>query len=149
MSDIFGKVVAILLCAWLMFLCPLQQMKEENQQLEHMYLYQETVRFLDAVRNTGMITSEAWIAYQKKISNMNELYQISISHEQMEYQNLNGEQAEYQYYYDAQIKEQLDTQGKYVLAYNDFVKIVVEDAQKNMVVCYGGSVKTGGENETD
>ena len=55
MSDILGRVFTILLCAWLMFLFPLMEVQRQCIQTETMYLYQETVYFVDGVRNTGEI----------------------------------------------------------------------------------------------
>ena len=55
LSDILGRVFTILLCAWLMFLFPLMEVQRQCIQTEKMYLYQETVYFVDGVRNTGEI----------------------------------------------------------------------------------------------
>ena len=47
LSDILGRVFTILLCAWLMFLFPLMEVQRQCIQTEKMYLYQETVYFVD------------------------------------------------------------------------------------------------------
>lgn len=150
MNDILGKVFSILLCAWLMFLYPLSMAKEENRQIERMYLYQETVRFLDNVCNTGVIADQDMENYMGKISRMNTLYQIAITHERLtdrKEDEIKPEETEiengniFQIHNQKEIFELLKEQQEYQLNYNDFIKIVIYNPQGNMVVCYGGSIK--------
>ncbi len=148
MSDVLGKVFSVLLCVVLMYIYPLHATREESMQLERMYIYQEAVRFLDSVRNTGKISSEDWILFERKIKNMTGLYEIQLTHEK-----ITGESEQtkvtYDYYYHGQIMEQLELENIYFLGYNDFIKIVITDKNGNMTVCYGGGIKMGGEDETD
>ena len=83
MNDILGRVFSVLLCAWLMFFYPLNAAKEENRQIERMYLYQETVRFLDNICNTGIISDRDMQNYLNKINHMNTLYEVKITHESL------------------------------------------------------------------
>lgn len=135
MNDVFGKVFAILLCIWLMFLYPLQETKKESMKLEKMYLYQETVRFVDNIRNTGVIDSRDMEQYMKKVYRMNQKYQIQLS-----------------YYSDSRkqdVLEILKSSDVCQMSYQDFLKIILEDADGNLVVCYGGSVKAVQEEEKE
>ena len=156
MNDILGKVFSILLCAWLMFLYPLSAAKEENRQIERMYLYQETVRFLDNICNTGTISSRDMQNYLDKISRMSTLYQVKITHESLEGENKdkNEDKTEanvlqkelksevfFQTHTQEEIFEQLKEKLEYQMNDNDFIKIVIYDSQGNMTVCYGGSIK--------
>ena len=130
MSDIFGKVIAVILCALLMFLYPLNVAKEENRQIERMYLYQETVRFVDSICNTGIILDRDMKNYLSRIHSMNTLYDVKITEDS----------------HDGRIFELLNQQSEYKLDYSDFIKVVIWDEKGNMVVCYGGSVKADCEN---
>lgn len=135
MNDVFGKVFAILLCIWLMFLYPLQETKKESIKLEKMYLYQETVRFVDNIRNTGIIDSRDMEKYMQKVHSMNQKYQIQIS-----------------YYSDSMqqdVLEILKSSDVCQMSYRDFLKIILEDTDGNLVVCYGGSVKAIQEEEKE
>lgn len=140
MNDILGKVVSILLCAYLMFFYPLNVMRDENRQLEKMYLYSETIEFIDGIRNTGILHSRDMIKYMDKVSSMGELYHMQIMHkstiisedEQRILSNIN---------YNEQISRVLEKENQYLVQYNDFVKIVIMDKDENLIVCYGGSVK--------
>ncbi len=135
MNDVFGKVFAILLCVWLMFLYPLQETKKESMKLEKMYLYQETVRFVDNIRNTGVIDSRDMEKYMQKVHGMNQKYQIQIS-----------------YYSDSRqqdVLEILKSSDVCQMSYRDFLKIILEDIDGNLVVCYGGSVKAIQEEEKE
>ena len=134
-----------------MFLYPLNTVKEEEKQLERMYLYQETVQFVDDVRNTGWILSEDMEDYLGKISGMNTLYDIKITHESA----VTGDEPENTYQlstFKNEIFDRLDKDKKYELNYQDFIRIVICDTDENMVICYGGCVKAihdtvGGNNE--
>lgn len=146
MNDIFGKVVSILLCAWLMFFYPLNAAKEENHQLERMYIYQETVRFVDNICNTGIISDRDMKNYLDKISRMNTLYETSITHESL-IDNTEEETAgteagkSFINHYQNEIFDILEQEEEYRLGYSDFIKIVVYNSEGNMSVCYGGSIK--------
>lgn len=145
MNDILGKVFSVLLCAWLMFFYPLSAAKEENRQIERMYLYQETVRFLDNVCNTGVISERDMKNYLDKISRMNTLYQVKLTHESLIGEKEGEKKTEggifFQTYTQTEIFEQLEAGLEYRMDYNDFIKIVIYNPQGNMTVCYGGSIK--------
>ena len=146
MNDIFGKVVSVLLCAWLMFFYPLNAAKEENRQLERMYIYQETVQFVDNICNTGIISDRDMKNYLNKISRMNALYEISITHESMtaaiEEETAEAEDGKFFIsHYQNEIFDILKEEEEYRLDYSDFIKIIVYNSQGNMSVCYGGSIK--------
>lgn len=126
MNDIFGKVFAILLSVWLMFLYPLQEAQKESIKLEKMYLYQETVRFVDNIRNTGIIAQDDFSVYLKKMSGMNSFYEVEMI------AGMNNVMT---------LFEAAEGNLKYQLDYNDFVKVLITDKDKNVAVCYGGSVK--------
>lgn len=144
MNDIFGKVISILLCAWLMFIYPLNAAKEENSQMERMYIYQETVRFVDNICNTGVISDKDMRNYLNKISSMNTLYDVSITHDSRisddEKEELETE-GFYVSYYESQIFDALNEHQEYKLGYSDFIKIIIYNDKGNMTACYGGSVK--------
>lgn len=134
MNDIFGKVFAILLSAWLMFLYPLQEVQKESIKLEKMYLYQETVRFVDDIRNTGIIAQDDFSVYLKKMSGMNSFYEVEMI------AGMNNVMT---------LFEAAEGNLKYQLDYNDFVKILITDKDKNVAVCYGGSVKAENQEKED
>lgn len=144
MNDIFGKVISILLCAWLMFIYPLNAAKEESSQIERMYIYQETVRFVDNICNTGIISDKDMKNYLNKISSMNTLYDVSITHDSRisdtEKKDLETEGLSVSYH-ESRIYETLKEQQEYKLGYSDFIKIVIYNEKGNMTACYGGSVK--------
>ena len=86
-----------------------------------MYLYQETVYFVDGVRNTGEIRHTDRKNYYDKVSRMKHLYTVKM------------------YYGMTELAE--TTEETYHLAYNEFIRVIVLDENGNSVVCYGGSVK--------
>ena len=92
-----------------------------------------------------------------KISHMNTLYQVNITHESLMDENkdknedkagaANVPQEEiksetfFQTHTQTEIFEQLREGLEYQMNYNDFIKIVIYNSQGNMSVCYGGSIK--------
>ena len=158
MNDILGRVFSVLLCAWLMFFYPLNAAKEEIRQLDRMYLYPETVRFLDNICNTGIISDRDMQNYLDKINRMNTLYEVKITHESLTNETTENKKEDetadmlqkatetkntvfFQTYTQTEIFEQLKEQLQYRMNYHDFIKIVLYNAQGNMIVCYGGSIK--------
>lgn len=95
--------------------------------MEKMYLYQETVRFVDNIRNTGVAASRDVENYLDRVAGMNSIYKAEISC----VGKLGGRN----------LLADLENGGEQELEYNDFVKVVIEDGDGGMVVCYGGSVK--------
>jgi hypothetical protein len=114
-------------------------MQNENRQMSRTYLYMETIAFVDGIRNTGIIDSKDMKKYMEKISSIGNLYQIEITHKGM-IQDEEKNKFPVVYYNDA-IFETLENEGQYRTAYNDFLKIEILDREKQMVVCYGGSIK--------
>lgn len=146
MGDVFSKVISILLCVWLMFLWPLYQAEEESKQMERLYLYQQTVEFVDGIRNTGEIREEDFRHFQERIARMNHRYQAEFTGKEA-----SGQEEEFYAgtFYTKDLENYFHAEKIYMLSYNDFVKVVITDEEENMVVCYGGGVKASQEEGED
>ena len=60
MSDAFGKIFAVFICVYLMFIAPITYMQKESQRLEETYILTETSIFVENVKNTGIISKEEY-----------------------------------------------------------------------------------------
>ena len=69
-----------MLSAYMMFILPLNGMIYENEKLEQMYIANEITYFVEQVRNTGCIDEDMYMALEKRISAMNNSYNIMITH---------------------------------------------------------------------
>ncbi len=145
MGETYGTVVAIMLSAYLMFIMPLNNMIYENRKLEQIYVVNEITYFVESIRNTGTISEQMYLELIDKISSLNEVYDIRITH----YKNIyNEDKSEVLYFEEAcyleDIKEELEINKKYCFGKNEYVKITVMN-DETMIACYGGSIKTEGE----
>lgn len=146
MGDILGKVIAIFLCVYLMFFYPLVAAREEREQLMRSYLYMETVNFIDSIRNTGVIKEKDLQHYLDEVAGSGKNFKVKITHRGMDVSE--GERREV-YFYNREIYEKIEADTYYQMDYGDFIKIVLENGQGNMVLCYGGSIKAVEETDED
>jgi hypothetical protein len=128
---------------WLMFLYPLNQAKEESRQLERMYFYQETVRFVDSVRNTGVIEADDMEAYLEKMYSGTGRYEVELMHESAVGVGAD-EEIFSRKWYNEDIYAALETDQKYRMNQNDFLKVTVYEDEK-MILCYGGCIRAEDE----
>lgn len=145
MNEAFGTVVALMLSIYLMFLAPLQCMMYENEKVERLYITNEITFFVEQVRNTGKISKDMYSALMEKVSSLNNLYTLEITH----YKNIFNEDKSQVLYFEEkefteEIKKEIETGGYYKMGRNEYIKVMVTEDEK-IVSVYGGSIK----NETD
>ncbi len=136
MSDTLGKVAAIFIGVFLMFIVPIQLMLQREDNLRQMYVITEVTEFVDNVRNTGICSYEMYKMFKSSISNLGEMYDIEIENTRKDENNIVSHEAEK----DEVIDEIVNT-GFYYLKENDFIKVTV--TKKNTIIAYyGGSIKS-------
>lgn len=142
MSDAFSKIVAILLCICMMFIVPVFYMREESERLKQTYILEEITLYVDGVRNTGILSMEDYDRLEQQLFNLGGGYTIEISHSKHIYAE---ESTAVEYFADTYFTQQIMecfTQGNdYLLEKNDYLRVVVSDADDNIVAWYGGSVR--------
>ena len=139
MNDAFGKVIAVLICAYLMFLAPLEYMNKERMRLQQSYLLNEVTYFVENVMNTGIITSDQYQEFANKVFLISEGYTIELAHSKHEYY-----EGEYRLLvsnnYNADIFEALEDAGIYYLNEKEYIKVSI-NANDIPLVFYGGGIK--------
>ncbi len=135
MSDVFSKVMAILLSSVLMFIAPVIIMTEENNQAMQTFVYTEIVDLTDRVRNTGCLTSDMYLNFLNAINDTGAIYEVEIQH--FYKKNGMGENANY----TAQILDSLSEHGVYRFEIGDVIKLKVKRQDGTLVGFYGGRIK--------
>ncbi len=159
-SIIFTVVVAVLL----MFLFPMLDISERQDDLSYMAVYTATVDLVDAVRNTGVLTLEMYNSYMNQIYGTLNTYDVTLEHR--EYKVVpatggNGTEVVYLYHYSSEIEKALNApEGIYPFNKGDYFYISVKNTNKTQAtmikqslygtvietfkigVPYGGQIKT-------
>lgn len=76
----FGRVIAVILVAILIFLFPLQYMAANEETNQKSYVHAETVKFADQIMLQGYITKDMYNEFLYKLDASDQLYDIEIVH---------------------------------------------------------------------
>lgn len=85
MGDVLEKIFAVILIVILMFFFPLLDSFERMDDLSYMTVYSATVKFVDAVRNTGNITPAMYTEFMQMIDATGNTYVVEMVHRQENY----------------------------------------------------------------
>lgn len=144
MSDAFGKVVAILLCSYLMFIAPVNYMIKETENTAQTYILNEITGFVEEVKNTGILDKERYNILCQKIyalSSFENRYEIDMLHSRHGYGE-DGKEIIFDIdnYFNNDILEVLSLSDCYYLNEKDYFKVTVY--KNNIPICfYGGGIK--------
>jgi len=84
-GNAIGKVFTIFLAILLLFIYPLMEMLQQQNFTTHLFVYAETTKLVDAVRNTGYMTPRMYQEYTEKLSATDLLYEITLEHQHRKY----------------------------------------------------------------
>lgn len=80
MGDSLGKIIAIFLAGILMFIFPLMETLQRQDDVAQTTVLSATTRFVDDVRNTRKITLERYTNFYTEISATGNTYAIELEH---------------------------------------------------------------------
>ncbi|MEA1974502.1 MAG: hypothetical protein U9N10_02955 [Bacillota bacterium] len=80
MGESLSKMVAIIIAVFLLFIFPLINMFENQDNISRNLVFNETTKFVDSVRNLGYITPRMYEDFHKKINATGNTYKISLTH---------------------------------------------------------------------
>lgn len=80
MDKTLWKILAFLLCAILLFLVPLLNMLERQDDIAYNVVLTECNRFVDICRDTGFITPDLYTDFVERINSTGNTYQIRLLH---------------------------------------------------------------------
>ncbi|MGB8455268.1 MAG: hypothetical protein WCD89_23420 [Anaerocolumna sp.] len=164
----FSKIVAFILVAIIMFLGPLLYMAQKQDSINQSYISNETTRFVDSIKNTGLMSREMYMDFIRKIDHTNNLYKIEIIHShkvvEPEYDEnagvfLNDYFTYYTNTYQDEIVSAFDQGEDYNFSQGDYISITVVNRtrtlatklmelfyradipEKQILVTYGGRIR--------
>jgi hypothetical protein len=80
MENVLWKVLAFLLCAFLLFLAPMMSLLDRQDDIAYSVVLAECNRFVDACRDTGYITPNMYSEFLDRLNATGNFYEIKISH---------------------------------------------------------------------
>ncbi len=80
MDRILWKVLAFLVCAVLLFLVPLLNMLERQDDIAYNIIFAECSRFSDICRDTGYISPDMYTDFMNRINSTGNTYDIRLIH---------------------------------------------------------------------
>ena len=80
MGESLSKIVAIIIAAILLFVFPVLNMFETQDDISRNLVYNETTKFVDSARNLGYITPKMYNDFTMKIAASGNDYKISMTH---------------------------------------------------------------------
>ena len=80
MGDSLSIVFTIILAVLIMFLFPMMDTFERQDDLSYMAVYTATVDFVDAVRNTGTLTMDMYNSFLSQIQSTGNLFDVTLEH---------------------------------------------------------------------
>ena len=113
LAIIFATIVAILL----MFIFPLMDTWERQDDLSYMLAYSIVVDFVDTVRNTGYMTESMITNFEEQLAATGNTYQIQYEHREIVYMPLGGNkyQTGYLYHFNDEIEDAIkDDYAEYI-----------------------------------
>lgn len=78
--DSFGRVVAVILVAILIFLFPLKYLAANQEEMQNSHIHSETVKFADEIILQGYLTTEMYNNYLYELDAADQLYDVEIIH---------------------------------------------------------------------
>ncbi len=160
MEHAFGKVAAILAAAVLFFFLPSVIAVQRQEAVIQLYVWEETVRMVDTVRNMGSLSDRQYEQYLSNITAVLDGAEITMVHTadaiHCEQEGLETVQKVVS---EEQIIEVLEQSGRYVFQKGDFFRVAVrkkfpglaervlhafsfsEQWDPAVYVYYGGSVR--------
>lgn len=105
LAVIFATIVAVLL----MFIFPLMDTWERQDDLSYMLAYSLVVDFVDTVRNTGYMTSSMIANFEEQLAATGNTYEIQYEHREIVYMpdptNPNSYKTGYLYHFNNDIED--------------------------------------------
>lgn len=85
MGESISKFVIIIVAVIILFIYPVLNMFENQDDTSKVFVLTETAQFVDSVRNLGYITPNMYLEFSRKIAVTNNIYQIDMEHYHVKY----------------------------------------------------------------
>lgn len=85
MPNALSKVVAIFIVVFLLFIYPIKNELERQDETSRIYVLNKTIGFVDSVRNLGYISPDMYENYLSELATTGNLYKVELEHAKLEY----------------------------------------------------------------
>ena len=148
-----------------MFIFPTLDTWERQDDLSYMAVYAATTDFVDAIRNTGVLTPDMYTAFYRQLLGTTNTYKVTLEHREylvVPKAGAVGEtEIDYLYHYTSEIEDVLDSGNNYTFDKGDYIYVSVKNTNKTQAtvmkqtiygkamesfsigVPYGGQIKSG------
>lgn len=163
MGTSIGKIFTVFLAVLLLFIYPLSQMFQQQDSTTRNFVYIETTKLVDAVRNVGNLTPQMYEEFCAKLSATNNSYTINLEHQHKKYDPIYDDPLDmstfkedfnvnYSGFYtkdilDVLFPEDVSLQSKYEFSSGDYFLVKVVNKNKTLAtrvgqLLYGGELPT-------
>ena len=80
MEDSLIVIFSMILAVILMFVFPIMDTWERQDDMSYMSVYADVVEFVDSVRNTGKITPKMYTQFLQSINATGNRYEVTLEH---------------------------------------------------------------------
>lgn len=141
MENAFSRIIAIFTAMIMLFIVPMIINMQRQENLIQMSVMQDTVQFVDSVRNMGVLTKEMYERYENKIRRVQgglEIYMVhtaeSISIGSQEVERVETLKTE------NEIISLLESNGTYDLQMGDYFRVEIKKKAAGYErIIYGGA----------
>lgn len=85
MPNALSKVAAIFIVVVLLFIYPIKNELERQDETSRIYVLNKTIGFVDSVRNLGYISPDMYEDYLGELAATGNLYKVEMEHAELEY----------------------------------------------------------------
>lgn len=137
----FSKIMAILIGVVMLFIVPIYQLAQKQDDISQIYVENETTKFVDSIRNSGYISREMYQDYVNKIDKTGNTYNIQICHSHKIVKPnfdddtgtiLNGYDSYFVNTYQDEVLDAFDKGEDYKFNEGDYINVTVSNRNKTM-----------------
>ena len=125
MEDTLSIIFAIMISLILMFLFPLVDAWDLQDNLSYAIAYSATVDFVDTARNTGYISRDLYDSFQGKLLATGNTFEVTLEHREF-----NEDLKAYLNKYTNEIEKVLDSGNNYKLDKYDYFYVTVKNSNR-------------------
>ncbi len=85
MPNALSKVVAIFIVVFLLFIYPIKNELERQDETSRIYVLNKTIGFVDSVRSLGYVSPDMYEDFLSELATTGNLYKVELEHAMLEY----------------------------------------------------------------
>ena len=134
MGDSLSIIFAVMVAVVIMFIFPTLDTWERQDDLSYMAVYSATTDFVDAIRNTGVLTPDMYNSFYKQLLGTTNTYKVTLEHREYLVVPKAGvagaTEIDYLYHYTSEIENVLNSGNNYTFDKGDYIYVSVKNTNK-------------------